>query len=121
MQFDRLSDPGIASASARGLEPFENDNLQKRLVNSLAAFVPSRLRVNSPLLCPNRARHPRRSAVVPVYNSEGTLADLMPARTRPPLHASSYEVILVNDGSRDRSWQVVTSWPPNYPLSAAST
>jgi undecaprenyl-phosphate 4-deoxy-4-formamido-L-arabinose transferase len=52
--------------------------------------------------------HPSVSVVVPVYNSEGTLADLV-ARLENVLAAaaSSWEIILVNDGSRDRSWQQI--------------
>ena len=48
------------------------------------------------------------SVVVPVYNSETSLAELA-ARLRPVLEktASSYELILVNDGSRDGSWRVI--------------
>jgi len=48
------------------------------------------------------------SVVVPVYNSEASLAELV-ARLRPVLekHASPYELILVNDGSRDGSWPVI--------------
>lgn len=48
------------------------------------------------------------SVIVPVYNSEASLARLV-ARLRPVLekHASSYELILVNDGSRDGSWSVI--------------
>lgn len=48
------------------------------------------------------------TVVVPVYNSETTLRELT-ARLHPVLadHAGEYEVILVNDGSRDRSWDVI--------------
>lgn len=48
------------------------------------------------------------SVVVPVYNSEGTLGELID-RLEPVLRASGreFEVILVNDGSRDGSWEVV--------------
>jgi glycosyltransferase involved in cell wall biosynthesis len=48
------------------------------------------------------------SVVVPVFNSEGTLGDL--ARRIHEVFASAataYELIFVNDGSRDRSWEVV--------------
>lgn len=48
------------------------------------------------------------SIVVPVYNSEATLAELasrVEAAVRPI--APRYEMILVNDGSRDASWNVV--------------
>lgn len=48
------------------------------------------------------------SAVVPVYNSEATLAELVArtARVLPEL-AKQFELILVNDGSQDRSWDVI--------------
>jgi glycosyltransferase involved in cell wall biosynthesis len=43
--------------------------------------------------------------VVPVYNSEAVLDELV-ARLEPVLEvcASTFEVVLVNDGSRDSSW-----------------
>ena len=48
------------------------------------------------------------SVIVPVYNSERSLPTLV-LRLRPVLAmlASEYELILVNDGSRDRSWDVL--------------
>ena len=48
------------------------------------------------------------SVVVPVYNSEPVLPALL-RRLEPVLAALSceYEVILVNDASRDRSWEVI--------------
>jgi len=48
------------------------------------------------------------SVVVPVYNSESTLNDLI-ARLKPALEplGRPYEVVLVNDGSRDNSWRVI--------------
>ncbi len=48
------------------------------------------------------------SVIVPVFNSEGSLWELI-RRLRQVLsgHAPSYEVILVNDGSRDQSWRVI--------------
>jgi undecaprenyl-phosphate 4-deoxy-4-formamido-L-arabinose transferase len=50
------------------------------------------------------------SVVVPVYNSEGSLAQLV-TRLEAVLDASgsTHEIILVNDGSRDRSWEVIGS------------
>ena len=49
---------------------------------------------------------PSVSVVVPVYNGEQTLEALVD-RLHPVLDkvASDYEVILVNDGSRDKSWE----------------
>jgi undecaprenyl-phosphate 4-deoxy-4-formamido-L-arabinose transferase len=48
------------------------------------------------------------SVVVPVYNSEASLKPLV-ERLAPVLSAlaTEYELVLVNDGSRDRSWNVV--------------
>lgn len=48
------------------------------------------------------------SVVIPVFNSEGLLPTLL-QRVQPVVasHASRAEVILVNDGSRDRSWEIV--------------
>jgi len=52
---------------------------------------------------------PSISVVVPVHNSAGILR-LLADRLEPVLRAASasYELILVNDGSRDGSWDVVT-------------
>jgi undecaprenyl-phosphate 4-deoxy-4-formamido-L-arabinose transferase len=48
------------------------------------------------------------SIVVPVYNSELNLTHLI-QRLEPVLGAMAgkYEVVFVNDGSRDKSWQVI--------------
>lgn len=48
------------------------------------------------------------SVVVPVYNSEPLLGPLI-RRLEPALTAVSrqFEVVLVNDGSRDQSWKVI--------------
>lgn len=48
------------------------------------------------------------SAVIPVYNAGKTLEELA-ERLRPVLEAAGggYEVILVNDGSRDGSWEII--------------
>jgi glycosyltransferase involved in cell wall biosynthesis len=48
------------------------------------------------------------SVVVPAYNSEGSLEELVSrlAQTLPELSAE-YELILVNDGSRDHTWEVI--------------
>ena len=56
------------------------------------------------------------SVVVPVYNSEGSLPALI-ARLQPVLATvgASFEAILVNDGSRDRSWQVIQELHQAHP------
>jgi glycosyltransferase involved in cell wall biosynthesis len=48
------------------------------------------------------------SVVVPLYNEEESLPELVAwIRKVCKEHALEYEVILVDDGSTDRSWQVV--------------
>ncbi len=51
---------------------------------------------------------PSISVVVPVYNSELSLPELV-KRLQPVLTAVAheYELVLVNDGSRDQSWRVI--------------
>jgi glycosyltransferase involved in cell wall biosynthesis len=55
------------------------------------------------------------SVVVPAYNSAGSLAELV-ERLDSVLSAGpgEYELILVNDGSRDRSWEVVQDLISRY-------
>jgi undecaprenyl-phosphate 4-deoxy-4-formamido-L-arabinose transferase len=49
------------------------------------------------------------SVVVPVFNSEATLKELVERlKTTLSGHIEDFEVILVNDGSRDSSWKVIT-------------
>ena len=64
-----------------------------------------------PIATSERARQPAPSisVVVPVYNSELTLPALI-ERLEPVLRqvASAFEIILVNDGSRDQSWLVAS-------------
>ncbi len=56
------------------------------------------------------------SVVVPVYNSEGTLAELVQRlHAVLPSCASAFEIVLVNDGSRDRSWQVIGDIVTKFP------
>lgn len=56
------------------------------------------------------------SVVVPVYNSEGTLAELVHRlQTVLPSCASAFEIILVNDGSHDRSWRVIDDLVAKFP------
>lgn len=46
------------------------------------------------------------SVVVPVYNSAGSLAVLVP-RVREALSGRTFEILLVNDGSADGSWDAI--------------
>ena len=50
------------------------------------------------------------SVVVPVYNSAATLPDLLRRVSQSiELITNEYEIILVDDGSRDESWAVIQS------------
>ena len=55
------------------------------------------------------------SVVVPVYNSEFILPELV-SRLHPVLDALAdhYELVLVNDGSHDKSWDVITRLAEEY-------
>lgn len=56
------------------------------------------------------------SIVIPVYNSEGSLAELVrQLQSLLPSITETFEIILVNDGSRDRSWQVISELVQIYP------
>ena len=56
------------------------------------------------------------SVVVPVYNSERSLPTLV-QRLRAVLDGNrdGYELILVNDGSRDRSWEAISRLAADHP------
>lgn len=56
------------------------------------------------------------SVIVPLYNEEESLPELMEWIDRVMQeHGYSYEVIMVDDGSSDRSWQVVRELASKYP------
>lgn len=57
------------------------------------------------------------SIVIPVYNSANTLAPLAVrlAEVLPKISAGGFEVILVNDGSPDYSWQEINRLHEIYP------
>lgn len=59
---------------------------------------------------------PGISVVIPVYNSEASLKDLVArlSEALPKVHPD-HEVILVNDGSRDGSWQAICEAASRYP------
>ena len=51
---------------------------------------------------------PKLSIVVPCYNEEGCLRELHGRLTRSAeATGQDYEIVLVNDGSRDRSWEIM--------------
>ena len=56
------------------------------------------------------------SIVIPVYNSEGNLIELA-RQVHDALAQMRYELILVNDGSKDGSWQVIVQLCRQIPQS----
>lgn len=57
----------------------------------------------------NNDAKPTCSVVIPVYNSERSLPLLVERlHTTLPALCSDYEILLVNDDSRDESWRVIT-------------
>jgi glycosyltransferase involved in cell wall biosynthesis len=55
------------------------------------------------------------SVIVPVYNSEGSLRPLVERLAVVlPQFSSAYELILVNDASRDTSWDVICQLVADY-------
>lgn len=69
---------------------------------------------------PRRTRLPSISVIIPVFNSEQTLSPLV-ERTEAVLSriASEFEIILVNDGSRDGSWPVAKALAEKHPSTLA--
>ena len=56
------------------------------------------------------------SVVVPLYNEEESLPELCDWISRVMLtHGFTYEIILVDDGSHDRSWEIVRNISVNNP------
>lgn len=62
------------------------------------------------------------SVVIPVYNSQDSLPPLL-ERLEPVLRATgdAFEVILVDDGSRDQSWQCIVQLATTYPFVSGIT
>jgi len=60
-------------------------------------------------------RRPRISIVIPAYNEEGSLPELM-EEIASSMDDNSYEIILVDDGSTDDTWSIVCDLASEYPL-----
>lgn len=56
------------------------------------------------------------SVVIPLYNEEESLPELVAWIKRVvEAHNFSYETILIDDGSRDKSWKIITELKEKYP------
>ena len=56
------------------------------------------------------------SVIIPVYNSEQTLAALVQRLHQVlAVEAAEYELVLVNDGSSDQSWDVICELSVTHP------
>lgn len=56
------------------------------------------------------------SVVIPAFNSERTLGELVERLHRiAPTLVPSFEIIVVNDGSRDRTWSTILELAAKYP------
>ena len=56
------------------------------------------------------------SVVVPLYNEDESLPELIAWIDRVMKeHLFTYEAILVDDGSKDKSWEVINSLQETYP------
>lgn len=64
----------------------------------------------------NNSQNPTLSVVIPAYNSSGSLGALISELTQTlPTFTSGYEIIVVNDGSKDNTWQVLSQLVNAYP------
>jgi glycosyltransferase involved in cell wall biosynthesis len=65
---------------------------------------------------PRSAEQRSLSVVTPVYNGEASVAELCRRLGEVlPRVATQHEIILVNDGSRDRSWEVISELSSRSP------
>ena len=54
--------------------------------------------------------------LLPVYNEEGNIGQLLERFTSLPFDESDYRILLVNDGSIDQSAQIVKSFEKRLPI-----
>jgi dolichol-phosphate mannosyltransferase len=47
------------------------------------------------------------SVVIPIYNEEENISELYQRLTRVMKSLGKYEIVMVDDGSNDRSWELI--------------
>lgn len=55
------------------------------------------------------------SVIVPVYNGAATITQCLDALARQSMSAECYEIIVVDDGSTDKTSEVVADWRQRHP------
>lgn len=60
------------------------------------------------------SRRPKFSVIVPVYNGESTIGECLDALMHQDVPRHEYEVIVVDDGSTDRTAQIVKEFDVHY-------
>src|SRR5439155_2267153 len=112
------STPSTARCSPRERRPGADHVRPGRTASSAAAAAPIAAApewstAEPPVLDPHRFTY---SVVIPVFNSEPIVATTIDRTVAFfESHGFSYEVILVNDGSTDGSWDVLQRAPARYP------
>jgi len=54
------------------------------------------------------------SVIIPAYNAEGTIGKCLNALEKQNIHKEDYEVIVVDDGSTDRTPEIIKPFPVKY-------
>ncbi|NOH04656.1 MAG: glycosyltransferase family 2 protein [Chloroflexi bacterium] len=63
---------------------------------------------------------PKYTIVIPVYNSSSIIGKVVEHTVKFfEQHSWNYEIILINDGSRDQSWSVISEQASRYPYITA--
>ena len=58
---------------------------------------------------------PLASVIVPVYNGAATIERCLNALAAQTIAANRYEIIVVNDGSKDQTTATITAWAATHP------
>lgn len=59
---------------------------------------------------------PEFSVIIPIFNEEENISELYSRLSSVMVQTGTYEIIMVDDGSRDRSWQIIRELHEKDPL-----